>query len=250
MNPELKYFADKIRRKQVKYGKNRPFRAIFGLSAPVQLNHPWILFDGLVAHINLMRALGDDYYLLPAKYSLGRAFKGGKLGVGLPLAQTDNSLWHASASVFEPQALYLETIYKRFEDKYFTGVKTGKKAIYSGQGYFRAHALQLPYLAAETVTFYGRGDLTAIREICALVPGIGAKTAIGFGAVREFEVVETEADYSLVKDGRAMRPLPVRLLRRWSDQALLAWRPPYWSADSVELCAPPGAEVDICRDCR
>ena len=188
MREELEYFASKIRTRREKFGKFRPLKVVFHLAAPVQLNHPWLMFDGLVAHLHLMSMLGEDYYLLPAKYSLGRAFRGGGLGVGLPLAQTDNALWHASASIFEPQSLYLETIYKRFEDKYFTGERLKKAKIYTGFGYYRAHALQLPYLAAQTCTFYARGDVAAVRELCGQVVGLGSKTAVGFGAVRDFAV--------------------------------------------------------------
>jgi hypothetical protein len=42
-----------------------------------------------------------------------------------------------------------------------------------------------------------------------------------------------------------MRPIPVRLLESYNDAVELAWKPPYWAADSIELCAPPGAEVKL-----
>ena len=68
---------------------------------------------------------------------------------------------------------------------------------------------------------------------------------VGFGAVREVRVEEAEEEWGLVRGGLAMRPIPVRLLKRYEDAAYLAYRPPYWAKESVELCAVPFTHVEL-----
>jgi len=42
-----------------------------------------------------------------------------------------------------------------------------------------------------------------------------------------------------------MRPIPVKLLRSYEDAAYLAYRPPYWAKESVDLCAVPFTHVEL-----
>ena len=68
---------------------------------------------------------------------------------------------------------------------------------------------------------------------------------MGWGAVSTVTVTPMEENWALTRDGLAMRPIPVRYAKSYSDAVPLAWKPPYWSPDNVELCVPPGAEVEL-----
>lgn len=239
---DLEYFAAKVRRYHRQLGQMQPFYLVINLSAPVALNHPWIALDGLLAHLQLREVLGDDYYLLPAKLPLGRFLRGQTAGT-LPLQRTAK-LWHASVSHFEPDRIYLETIYKRFEDKHVSGAKWIKSRIYQNMGYYRAHMLHEPYSAAHVCHFWGCGDIDAVARLLRHLVAIGNDTRIGFGAVRDWRLDAQDIDESIVRQGRANRPIPITMLKRWEDEAMLAWRPPYWAPECVARCAVPGSEVE------
>jgi len=93
------------------------------------------------------------------------------------------------------------------------------------------------------VTFYGRGRIGLLRDLLGDLTHLGNDTRIGWGEIAEWRLERVEADWSLVRAGRAMRPIPVRMLSEWDDEAWLTWHAPYWDRSKVELCAPPGARV-------
>lgn len=240
MMDEVRQMAEIVRRHRISWQPFVPCRLDISLSAPVALNHPWIAFDGLLGHLSLRRILGHEYYLLPAKYPIGRLLKGHTSGV-LPIKRT-NGLWHASVSWFSRSNIYVEHVYKRFEDRHYCG--HGK--IYTGMGYFRSHMLHEPYITADKCTFWFCGDPNGVADLLSELIGLGNDTRIGWGAIRSWQITVQDDDESIVsKDGIAMRPIPTKMLKSYDDSAALAWRPPYWAPESVEMCAPPGAKVEL-----
>jgi len=182
---------------------------------------------------------------MPVKFPLGRLLQGKKIFQKLPLKKSGD-LWHASVSILEPNTVKLDTIYKRFEDRWIPNTK--KKRIYRGMGHFKDYALSIPYIPAITCTFYGVGDIEMIEKLLQNVVGLGNDTRIGYGAVLRFHIETTEKDFSLVKDGKAMRPIPIRYCD-WAEERIpLAWRPPYWAPENVELCCPPFTEVKLGKE--
>jgi len=240
---EINYFMQKFKEINIQRpGYFEPFKVVFKMASPIALNHPWMHFDGLIAHLALMNILGRDYYLLPAKFPLGRALRGIKFLEKLPLKKTGD-LWHASVSVLEPYTVKLDVIYKRFEDRWIP--KTNKKKIYRGRGFFKDYAINIPYIPAITCTFYGVGDIEMIKKLLYNVVGLGNDTRIGFGAVSKFYIETTEKDFSLVKDGKAMRPIPIKYCEYYKEKVPIAWRPPYWAPENIDLCCPPFAEIKL-----
>ena len=247
MNPhlerEINYFVRRLSASRLpRPGYFEPFKIVFKMAAPIALNHPWMHLDGLISHLSLIEMLGREYYLLPAKFPLGRVLKGIKSHRKLPLLKSGD-LWHASVSILEPYTVKLDHIYKRFEDRWIP--KTKKKRIYRGMGHFKDYVLSIPYIPAKTCTFYGVGDVEMIERILHNVVGLGNDIRIGYGAVHSFKIEPTESDYSIVKDGIAMRPIPMRYCEWAAEEVPLAWRPPYWAPENVELCAAPFAEVKL-----
>lgn len=213
-----------------------PFVLRCRLATPVALNHPWLHLDGLVAHLLLFRTLGREAYALPTKRVVHHTPPPPYRHVLLKTGE----LVHASVSFFEPQPKRASLQYfKRFEAERFP--KKGK--IDRGRGHYRDWALRWVYVAAEWCVFYGVGDLAVLGDLLQDLTHLGNDTRVGWGRVQAWQLEPIPEDRSLVWQGRAMRPIPVRFLRTWSDAVPLAWRPPYWAAENVELCAPPGAEV-------
>jgi hypothetical protein len=216
----------------------RPFLVTIRLGAPVALAHPWIAGDALLAHLAFARQLGRGQYDLPNFEPVDRRTLGADPFPGLVYCRA--GLRFASAIQLGPEP-------KLGSLDYFSRIDDGlpKRKVYAGIGPYRAWQLRWVYAAAEWARFwvYGRPDLA--RDLLGDLVGLGNDTRVGWGHVLDVRVEETDEDRSVVADGRAMRPIPVRFLRRWSDEAVMAWKPPYWSRDSIELCAPPGAEVDF-----
>lgn len=219
---------------------HEPFRVVAHLATPIALNHPWMHLDGLLAHCAGLRRLARDYYLLPTKrlvempdpWARGLLARAG----GIP---------HASISWFDPPDVAYRSIqyYKRLETNGFPG----RKQLRIGHGHFRAWMLRWVYLPVPRVVFYVCGDMERIRDLLSEVTHIGNDHRVGWGKIHRWEFERTPEDWSVVREGRAQRPIPVRLLRSWSDAVPLAWRPPYWARERVEPCAPPGAEVQLAR---
>jgi len=224
-------------------GGRTPISVVFSLSSPLALAHPWIHFDGLLAHLVLRDAIGDLYWSLPSRRPLD-------LEVPLPLART-GGMWHASVSQF-PQGSpdwHSTTVYKRFDVQNSDLIREDRrKKINTSSGEFRGYMMSLPYRPVRSVTFFGRGDYEQIRGLLSSVTNLGKKAAYGYGEVQRAEIKRTREDWSLVRDGVAMRPIPTRLLEEWDDSVLVAWRPPYWDKRNVEPCAPPGAHIVLRGD--
>ena len=217
---------------------HKPFILYCRLSAPVALNHPWLHLDGILTHLLRLEAQGRAHYAMPAKIPQPapsrEAFEILKL--------YHNAVFHASISFFsEPNRIYSAQYFKRFEERNCPA----KRKINIARGYYRHWALRSVVIAADHCYFYGCGDIDRIAQLLRYLVALGDNTRIGWGTIHSWHIEPTPDDHSLVKDGKAMRPIPVRLLESYNDAVELAWKPPYWAADSIELCAPPGAEVKL-----
>jgi len=219
----------------------RPLRVTLRMRTPVALNYPWIFFDGLLAHLLWRMLEPEEYRALPSKVLDERLRAVLDL---LPLERT-GPVFHASASVFDTESRYVAYIYKRFCERYLDYERVKRKRLERGRGFFRDFRIGLVVVPARTVTFYAKGEASKIEELLHGLPALGKKRADGFGFVSGFEVEEVEEDWSLVRDGVAMRPLPVGMLAWRSDAVMMAYRPPYWSKRNITLCAPPGAQVRL-----
>jgi hypothetical protein len=218
-----------------------PFQLTVYLTTPVALNHPWLHLDGIVQHLVHQRVLGRAYYDLPTKAP--RPLYGRALGPWNVVLTRTGPLAHASVSHWHPAETPYASLqyFKRFEAQGFPG--RGK--VRQGFGHYRAWLLRWVYLPVEQATFYGHGRLDHLADLLQDLTHLGNDPRVGWGRVARWELTPTPSDWSLVRDGRAQRPIPTRLLAAWSDCVPLAWRPPYWAAEHVEPCAPPGAEVQL-----
>jgi len=209
-----------------------PLRVAFFLRTPVALGFPWIFFDSLLAHVALREELGERYYSLPTKIPIDRI-------PDLPLKRW-RGVYVASVSVFEPEAeLSVYQFYKRGDFPFPRG------KIRRGSGFFKDFIIRAAYVPAHKVVFYATGELEGVERLVKKVSALGKERNVGFGAVKEVRVEETEEEWGLVRDGLAMRPIPVKLLRRYEDAAYLAYKPPYWAKESVDLCAVPFTHVEL-----
>lgn len=222
-----------------------PFRVTCRLATPLSLNHPWLYLEGIIGHLIRDRVQGRDTQIMAAKTveHLGDAAGDYKRALARRFIQHE-SLVEASAAIYDgPELTYASLAYfKRVELADFP--HHGK--VHLASGHFRGWMLRTVTLPAETATFYGCGQVALVRSLLADLTALGNDTRVGWGALREPPIVEPIAEnWAVIRGGVAMRPIPTRLLSAWDDEAIMAWRSPYWSAESREPCAPPGARVRL-----
>ncbi len=210
------------------------------MQTPILLGHPWLAFDGIIAHLINRELRGQDYYVLPSKEPVSQTFL--YHGSVMPLAQT-RDVFHASVAWLDQNEAHVTTLYKRFAENYCYNLKTTKKEIDISRGHFKAYAMHFPYISARTATFYARGNIQETLRLLSYLPGLGKKVAYGYGAIKSVSVEETQADYSLIKDGVAMRPLPCYLGFDSDEKMVLNYKSPYWNKNEAKPCVPPGAKV-------
>lgn len=212
-----------------------PIRATFHLATPMMIKFPWLHGDGLLAKMLLEEQLGRDYHKLDGKKPL-HIWK----WLHLPLSFS-HQVYHASAVIFDTDVHKTLTIYKRFHEDPRLHLKSRLRV---GSGYFRAYQMQMPYVPANTVSFFFHGDLVEVSRLLGYVRSIGAKHAIGGGEVIRCDIEEMPIDSSLVCDGHIMRSIPSRELKEFSlGQIMTAtYRFPYWDAANAVLCVTPGSE--------
>ena len=209
------------------------------MQTPIMLGHPWLAFDGILAHLINRELRGESYYTLPSKEVVSQTFL--YRGSVMPLARS-RDVFHGSVAQFDTTVVSATTIYKRFAEPYCHLIKTKKKYVNVASGLYKAYAMKMPYVPARTATFYVRGDLHEILRLLSYLPGLGKKVAYGWGMIKSVSVEETDENYSLIKDGKAMRPLP-EWLADSNEKMMLAYKSPYWDKRNVAACVPPGAKV-------
>jgi CRISPR type IV-associated protein Csf3 len=212
----------------------------FKLGSPVVMTFPWIFLDGVLAHLEFRRKLGDGYRLLPSKRVVSTVPE-------IPLVKS-HGVYHASASIFsEPAVRGLTTIYKRFSSDMIG--ETGRGKISTGRGFFKSYNIRTPYISCDSVSFYVTlcdiSKFAWFEEIISGLPGIGKETNIGFGKILSHSVEELEEDRALVSGGRAMRPIPISELRSYESCERITFRPPYWDRSSASLCSVPFSRVEL-----
>lgn len=238
---ELETLLGKYQPDQSKF---RPFRLRFKMMTPVCLSHPWIHLDGIIAHLLLRKLLGRDFYLLPSKLPID-FFK--TLTLPLKRYKQDKAfMYHSSVSFFEIKQIYVDTLFKRFEDKFLRLMDEGRSTrIDTTRGRFKNYMIRLPYISTPTVTFYGHGNISEIKNLIKRLPGLGKKIAAGFGFFNSFSIKQTRQDCSIIKNGLAARPIPLLFVDETQEheRMLLAYKFPYWAKGNVLPCVPPEEKI-------
>lgn len=208
-----------------------PLEVVFYLSTPIALGYPWIFFDSLLTHIKLKEELGEKYYFLPTKTPIDVLPE-------IPLKKW-RDLYVASVSVFGPLSVetYVFNYFKRGDFPFPRG------KISRGSGFFKDFYLKTIYVPVRVVVFYATGELEEVKRLVSKIYALGKERNIGFGFVKRVVVREVEHEWGLVKNGVAMRPIPVEYLSYYEDSAYMAYKPPYWSSRSIKLCAVPFTRV-------
>jgi len=259
--PSRSEFELQIKKKIVDFSSTlspltyKPLKVVFDMSTPIMLGYPFIHFDGLIEHFLAKEALGEDFYLLPSRKPID-------FNASLPEVikrayfmkhDKKDYVCHASVSIFQDdEAISSEIVYKRFDDENIDNLKTRKKQIRIDSGMFRSYRMVFPYNYSKSVVFYANGDLKYVSELLEQVEYLGKKPALGYGQIRGIEIKENKEDFSLTRNNKTMRPIPLEYINEHFDinttgleLALMSYKTPYWSKKNVTLCVIPFSTIAL-----
>ena len=222
----------------------------FHLKAPIMVTHPWLNFDGLVAHMLLRLTMGQDYYSLPSNDPLGKRVR------ALPLPVRQSYFSHSSVVLFKNSAEELinveesaniEYVHKRFHEPGAHLIGGKKSKINLGSGIYKNYSIRIPYVPARYADVYVEAKPQALLLLMQHVSGLGKKTAYGLGEIAKLEVLPNphKATAWNPKTKEALRPIPTRFCVDYEDFAYLAWKPPYWDRRNIDACVPVGAKCEL-----
>lgn len=185
------------------------------------------LFDPI--HIDALLS----WVLIPKYVKLDNITKDQKpFDVPLPVEKWEiNGQWGWKASALFPGE-YFESIQywrKKFRQNRVERM-TGSANIQ--QGKYREYNTPMCLVVTDRMYGYVRGNIKEIKRIFKKIRYLGKKTAYGKGKVIKLEIKEIEEDWSINKDGKAMRWLPQK-----NGSRLCRCRPPYWNRiERVNCC--------------
>lgn len=217
----------------------RNFKVIMHMKSPIAIIDN-IILDSIISAAAYKEMLGDDYYA-------GNNETGTKEMQDSILSKIIDKKYdvYCTSYGFGDNKEFLVNWNKRWESKYDDYVDLGKKGkLDIGAGYFKNYHMPLIVRSYKTITFYVRGDIKRIKELLKkYINFIGKKSAQGYGEIAKYEFIETEADYSIIKEKKLMRHIPLKYKEKIDlDETIVIERaiiPPYWRNDNRELCIVP-----------
>ena len=108
-------------------------------------------------------------------------------------------------------------------------------------GHYKQCNEKFYYVLTSEVTWYACGNRSELERLLIGLESLGSQTCRGWGQVGKIQIEETKQDYSLIKDGKLMRNLPVAEANDLftfvrGDVKVCPYRPPYRSLKSKTAC--------------
>ncbi len=195
----------------------------------------YIFFDALISSAVWQDVMQNRAFDIPEN-------KTEVFNIPLPLKQIGTKEPFYAASIGFPKQAVEGTARWRKQ----TDIES-KKKIRIGSGEYKRYDMPMPYTSAEEIIFYANGNKAEIERLLQYIPGIGKKRTQGYGNVRTWQVEQSEHDYSVVKDGIPMRPIPVSEAAQFNlkcdVEMLFAARPPFWHRKNMTRCFMPLCKV-------
>lgn len=216
------------------------------------------MFDNLKITINLDNAIcinkdsGAFDSILAMLYFNSLKNKGefnGDYDQRLDFLDMTDGIYHTSFPVFEDVKYYQkEQLIKKFDhDMYakygFVTQKNGKgkEVMNTTSGKYKNWFFNYERLLMKSIVYYVRGDLKTIEQLLEGLKFLGKKTSLGWGKIKNLEIQKISKDYSIIRNGKLMRNIPVKntLYIKSDCKALFRLTHPYWSRDKKVDCFMP-----------
>lgn len=198
------------------------------LQTPVVLGPDPLCLDSLLAYRLAVRLFGRGAF----------DRMGAMLDLPLPLERT-GSVWHASIG-FPDSAAHVD--HDHLSKRWSVGPPAGVKL---GTGWSRMYHLAVFPVSTPSLRFYAKGNTQAVKDLLDGLWAVGKHRNKGYGRVRGVEVLSAAEDWSLWREGRPQRPIPVHEVPEpWRHYvAPTGYRPPTWRPENQGLCVLPEPDL-------
>ena len=211
-----------------------PLKITAALTSPY-VTTDYIFFDSLISSAVWQECMQDKAYTVPEN-------KSEVFYIPLPLKLIGtNEPFYAASIGFPKEAVDGIAHWRKH-----TEIES-KKNINIGSGEFKRYNMPMPYTSTEELVFYANGSKPEIQRLLTLIPSIGKKRTQGYGNIRSWTVESSEHDWSVVRDGVPMRPIPVSEGKQFNLKCdvimQFAYRPPYWHRKNLTQTYMPLCKV-------
>lgn len=202
----------------------------------------WLPIDGV-----LLSQACRDQYGVQATTEPGGSTQPGSVRMPLEIRRHGTDNWYYAASWAQPQPWWLDEGVdywnKRFDNALsdlvdFRG-RRGKVTVEKGQ--YRAYHMPVRYYVADRIEWYVVGEQARIEALLTTCGWIGKKTAQGWGRVIDWCVEPWPEDWSVRRDGRLTRGVPVLDATEEERQRVMVYgvRPGYYKRSNQMPVAMP-----------
>lgn len=199
------------------------------------VSDPWLPLDGALFYQHVRRDLGAQQMttsgLSPLAQPKGNEIKGGRLPIAIVHAK--DWYYRCSWAQWGPYVEGQDYWSKRFDQTHaslidFRG-RRGKIDIRLGA--YKAYRMPMYYRSVLWVDWYCYANLDALSPLVHITTHLGKKTSQGWGRVLRWEIEPVDEDYSIWKEGKLMRGIPLYHLPKDKAPDRLGEygiRPSYW----------------------
>lgn len=116
-----------------------------------------------------------------------------------------------------------------------------KGRVLNTQGKFKNEFYSIERFLVDSITYYVRGNREKIESLLQKLRFVGKKSSLGWGEVKYISIEETNKDYSIFKDGKLMRNIPLKNSFNFDSPKVSLSRltHPYWSKENLCECFVP-----------
>jgi len=214
-------------------------KIVADLAAPVAFID-FLSLEGALSYAVFREMKGDEYEHVDSIAQLER--------YELPFMNYWNGLCKISSG-FVNGGEFKSIYHKKWDEEYDDVVdfKGNREKITVGTGQLKSYSMPLRVVASPKVVFFAAGEKERISQLLnEYVFFLGKKASQGWGQVRRWRVEEIEADFSVSKDGKPMRPIPLELASKCGIHGKVRYtgfRSPFWNPDNMAACVAPDVWV-------
>jgi hypothetical protein len=193
------------------------------------------MLDSIIGYALIKEKYGYVEHKLNIEENL---FENGNLEI--PIRKHKKGYYLASRLLYnkDKDYEYVESIKKRWDNKHdeLSDFGKSKRQVTIRKGEFKSGDYPINVHTIKDVWFYFYSDYPEYvkRLIDDYIPGIGYKTAIGYGEIDNISL--EEINYNPFKN--IIRPIPTRFFKEPLNNKIsyTGWKPPYWEHENWELC--------------
>ena len=224
-----------------------PVEITVRLSSPIMAPVFPLYLDAVLGNIVAQETWGEYYGRIPTDVFIKE--------LPLPLKKHDlkeyGYAWAASCNVVTKEAVFgFDGFQRTYPGDPWVLLKSftpSQLVDYKGSGRYKNYLEPFEIASIEEIKFYAVGDPKEINRLLAQVKFLFKKRSQGRGEIRSFSVNPIKQDFTLWRNNRPMRPIPVGLIKEGGHNQyelnMTRLQPPYWKPDEKVLCIVPDHEL-------